>query len=219
MSDRAPSLASGVTLLPAPACSFRTWYPSRGPIRSLIKTGPPGDLYWLTGPPAALWGALEGGLTLGRLRRRAQALEVSDPLESLLLEWRQAGLIEVRGSAPSDGPTETSESASATASLCPASLRPASLSEAQHWTRSQGLAFSARWALDQPVRDLREAIERLDFLRRSGVFQVCFTINTPGDRGTVPRILDPHHEHIRLAARAQGFECVGPDEDVGISSD
>ena len=101
-------LVSGVTLLPSAGACFRTWHPARGPLRSLLKHEQGAAYYWLTGPPAALWEAVEPGITLGRLRRRAEALQMGQRLDSLLLEWHQAGWIEVRGGAPADALTRPS---------------------------------------------------------------------------------------------------------------
>lgn len=202
-------LVSGVTLLPSAGACFRTWHPARGPLRSLLKHEQGAAYYWLTGPPAALWEAVEPGITLGRLRRRAEALQMGQRLDSLLLEWHQAGWIEVRGGAPADALTRPSVAPGmppapqvrGPMAASPPSLTPCDLEDVQRWMSKQGLAFSASWALDQPTPDLRQAVERLDFLRRSGVFRVHFT----------GQALDRHHQHIRQAARAQGFECVGPD--------
>jgi hypothetical protein len=202
-------LVPGVTLLPSAGTCFRTWHPARGPLRSLLKNEQGEAYYWLIGPPAALWEAVEPGITLGKLRRRAEALQVGHRLDALVLEWYQAGWIALRGGAPGDEPARASVApGSGPAPRAPAplgtpspSLIPTDLREVQHWMGKQGLAFSASWALDQATQDLRQAMERLDFLRHSGVFRIHFTVHA----------LDPNHQHIRLAARAQGFECVGPD--------
>jgi hypothetical protein len=208
MSVRNDLVPEGVTLLPAPALCFRTWRPSRGPMRTLLKDLRSSGLFWLSGPDAALWGWIESGVTLGRLRRHARTLHSGDQPEDWIDHWvahmLRTNLVRPQGRlAQGRSAHEIAEVLVARLSSAPPSLgaivQATDPEMAQAWLLSQGLPYEAHWALEPPFTNMREVMDRLDFLKDSGVFRIRFTgTQTPASI-----------RHVLNAARALGFECVG----------
>lgn len=172
---------------------FRTWHPRRGPVRALLKDERSAQMVWLTGARAALWESIESGITLARLRRQARALHAANDLNgfvSQLLESRAAHDPADRRGDQCDPDATASQPGEPTHEL-----------EVRTWMAAQGYAFEASWNRSQADASMREAMDRLDFLRESGVFQIRFAHDASLSR-------NPLDTHIRAAARAQGFCCV-----------
>lgn len=201
----------GLMLLASPWMSFRTWRPRRGPVRALLKDEHSMTLVWLTGVRAALWESIESGTTLARLRRQAESLRASDDLELFVARLLESGAayhpsgraaLVTRPDAPAPLPGDPTDEA-----------------QVQAWMAAQGYPFEARWPLASTSTSMREAMDRLDFLRESGVFQIQFELGSrehpdhPSEPfGSAPRCAATNvvalAAHIRTAARAQGFACI-----------
>ena len=179
-------------LLPSPWMSFRTWRPRRGPVQTLLKDGRSGHFFWLTGGQASLWETLEPGCTRARLRRQATSLGLDQALEALIGQWLGEGLLRDLMAPQPDGATDA---ASASGWIGKATTED----EARAQLRAWGCPFEALWDLGEPIVSQRQAMDRLDFLRESGVFQIRF-INGPFGAPAVQR--------IQLAASAQGFSVI-----------
>lgn len=154
-------------------------------MRTLLKDQHSGQWRWLTGGEAAVWEALEQGSTLARIRRRAAPLGMNESLPGLIRTWIEAGLIQdpsirrIDGNLAGEATTEEN---------------------ARTWMAAQGYPFEAEWNLAERLVSAREAMDRLDFLRESGVFQIRF-VNGPSP-------MPPAAQRVQIAARAQGFSVV-----------
>ena len=203
----------GLIVLASPWMSFRTWRPRRGPVRALLKDEHSAKWVWLSGTRAALWESIESGATLARLRRQAESLRTADDLEIFLTCLLESGA--AHHPASKAGPACRPDA--------PAPLPgdPTDEAQVQGWMAAQGYPFEARWPLDSPSALMREAMDRLDFLRESGVFQIRFEFGPAGNperqSGVKPlgsaalpgaANLITLQTHILTAARAQGFACV-----------
>ena len=172
---------------------FRTWHPRRGPVRALLKDERSAQLFWLTGARAALWESIESGITLARLRRQATALHAANDLNGFVSQLLESGAAHDPAGRSGD-----QRDPDASASL---PGEPTNELQVRTWMAAQGNVFEASWNQTQAATSMREAIDRLDFLRESGVFQIRFAPDASMRR-------DPMDTHIRAAARAQGFSCV-----------
>jgi|GEM_PF-1438549 len=197
-------------LLPCPWLCFRTWRPNRGPVRTLLKDERSGEFVWLTGGQAALWGHLEQGTTFARLRRVAVPLGLDETLPELIRHWLHAGWVQNLTDRSSGRAPETSETLQLRVAQGLAVESGPDLDSgmagkrttevaARAWLTAQGYPFEADWNLAELNPLARQAMDRLDFLRESGVFQIRF-LNWQLQTSVT--------QHIRLAAKAQGFSVV-----------
>ena len=191
-------LPQGLMLLPTPWMCHRTWRPRRGPVKTLLKDERSGQFTWLTGGQAALWETLEQGTTLARLRHQAAPLGLDESLPDLIHRWLRLGRLHGltgRQTKRERGPLNALQPIANSDEIGESTTEEA----ARTWLTAQGYPFEADWSLAQLDPSAREAMDRLDFLRESGVFQIRF-VNGP---------LQAHStQRIWLAARAQGFSVI-----------